>query len=128
MSNLRYTLNGSHLTPAIDGISRTEETLRDTLDMAAGNRRHYIRATVRRVSWSLSYPGADEDTWAIWKAAAQAAQAAAVTLTEPDGTAYSVVCTAFDDPVVNSAITSGSGTTSAVGTVERDLTITLESL
>lgn len=126
MANLWYDLGGTRLTPELP-VDRQEEALADTLDMAPGNRRHYVRATRRRVTWTLRYGAADEATWASWRTAAQAAELGA-TLTEPDGTAFTVKTLSFSDGPMATTITSGAGTTSAVGTVTRDLVLTVESL
>jgi hypothetical protein len=126
MANLWYDLGGTRLTPELP-IDRNVEALADTLTMAPGNERHYVRSTRRRVTWTLRLTGADEATWATWRTAAQAAELG-VTLTEPDGTAFTVKTVSFDDGISVTVVTSGSGTTSATGTAERDLVLTLRSL
>lgn len=126
MANLWYDLGGARLTPELP-VDRSEEALADTLTMAPGNERHYVRATRRRVTWTLRYGAADEATWATWRTAAQAAELG-VTLTEPDGTAFTVRTVTFSDTPTATTIASGSGTTSAVGTVTRDLVLELRSL
>lgn len=126
MSNLFYTLGAYVLCPSFS-IDEGEEVIRDTLTMAAGNERHYQRATARRYTATLLYAGADEATFTTWLAAARAAETG-VTLTNPIGQSYTVVTVSFRYPVVSSVVTSGSGTTSATGTIDRDLTLELRSL
>jgi hypothetical protein len=126
VANLYYDFAGTRLTPELP-VDREEQPLADTLDMAPGNRRHYARPTRRRVTWTLRYGGADEAMWATWRTVAQAAELS-VAMTEPDGSAFTVKTLSFSDTPIATTITSGSGTTSAVGTITRDLVLTVESL
>lgn len=127
MANLYYTLAGYALVPSVEGAGRTATPLRTTLEMAPGNQRHYQRPAARRIRWTLPRPGADEAIWATWRAAALAAELGA-TLIEPDGSTYTVALVSFADPPTGSTIASGEGTAAATGTIERDLTMELETL
>jgi hypothetical protein len=126
MSNLWYDLAGYKLCPDF-ATDEGEEPLRDTLPMAPGNERHYQRATLRRYSGTLTYDGADEATFATWLAAARAAETG-TTLVTPAGHTYTVVTVSFRYPPTSTTVASGSGTTSATGTVERNLSLELKSL
>lgn len=111
-----FTLNGQDIDPETASLARDVEPLRDTLEMAPKNNRHYHRG--ERVRWTLSRRRATPAVWAIWRAAAP--RNASVTLVEPDGTSHTVVITGFSDPI--------SATRPSDGTIWRDLTITCETL
>lgn len=125
--NLWFTLAGYRLIPAVEGLERVESPLRDTLPMRPGNNRHYQRPAARRTRWTLVYPFAPTADWTTWRLAARAAEAGA-SLIEPDGTTHSVILVEFVDPISNSNPTTGAGTVNATGTVERDLTLVLETI
>jgi hypothetical protein len=111
-----YTLNGQSIDPEIDGLSRDVTPLRDTLEMAPKNNRHYHRG--ERISWTLRRRACDAARWAVWKAAAP--RGLSVTLIEPDGATWTVVITGFSDPIAK--------TRPATGEIWRDITITCETL
>lgn len=111
-----FTLNGQSIDPEIEGLQRAIEPLRDTLEMAPKNNRHYHRG--ERVSWTFTRRKADAAIWAAWKAAAP--RNTSVTLVEPDGATHTVVITGFADPISKTRVSDGA--------IWRDLTITCETL
>lgn len=111
-----YTLNSQSIDPEIGGLARDVTPLRDTLEMAPKNERHYHRG--ERISWTFQRRKADPAIWAVWKLAAP--RNTTVTLVEPDGTTHTVVITGFSDPI--------SKTRPSDGTIWRDLTITCQTL
>ena len=126
MSNLWYDFGGTKIAPAIDGLQRSETPNRETLSMGPGNKRHYVLPIPRTTTLTFTLPGATEAEWATWRSVARLAEAG-VVLTEPDGTQLSVVLTSFDDPIDSSDPTANAGTLSATGTVERNLTLVVET-
>lgn len=122
MANLWYTLNGTKIFPAINGLVRDVEPVEETLPMAAGNDRVYHRR--ERVRWTFTRPRADETTWGQWKAIPRNT---AITLTEPDGTNYTVKVERFSDPI-SATKPDNPGSATATGPVWRDLTLEVRQL
>jgi hypothetical protein len=120
MANLWYLLNDVKLFPALP-VERTVELIEEVLPMAAGNERSYYRGAL--VQWTLTHPVADEAEHAEWLSAA--VRGTALPLVEPDGTTATVRVTGWDDPIVETAPTSGAGTSTATGTITRSITLTL---
>lgn len=111
-----FTLNGQSIDPEVDGLGRDVEPLRDTLEMAPKNERHYHRG--ERIRWTLSRRKAEPAIWTTWRAAAP--RNTTVTLIEPDGATHTVVITGFSDPIAK--------TRPSDGIIWRDLTITCQTL
>jgi hypothetical protein len=124
MANLWVTLNSQKLFPALP-LDRVRSPVRDTLDMAAGNRRFYHRASKRR--WTLTRPKASEAIRTTWLAAA--VESSSLPFIDLEGTSYTVVVMSFADPISKTTPTTGqAGSATATGTPLYDLTIELEEV